>query len=50
VLLIVAYIGVSWEETEGPEEAARAALARQTENLLRANAQLVGNQGSTQPV
>ena len=41
VLLIVAYIGMSWEERKAREEAARAALARQTENLLRANAQLV---------
>jgi len=37
----VAYIGMSWEERKAREEAARAALARQTENLLRANAQLV---------
>ncbi|MCC6139637.1 MAG: hypothetical protein IT389_03365 [Nitrospira sp.] len=41
VLLVVAYIGMSWEERKAREEAARAALARQTENLLRANAQLV---------
>lgn len=41
VLLIVAYFGMSWEERKAREEAARAALARQTENLLRANAQLV---------
>lgn len=40
VLLIVAYFGMSWEERKAREEAARAALARQTENLLRANAQL----------
>ncbi|ALA57594.1 sensor histidine kinase [Nitrospira moscoviensis] len=41
VLLVVAYIGMSWEERKAREEAARAALARQTENLLKANAQLV---------
>lgn len=41
VLLMVAYIGMSWEERKAREEAARAALARQTENLLKANAQLV---------
>lgn len=41
VLLLVAYLGMSWEERKAREEAARAALARQTENLLRANAQLV---------
>lgn len=40
VLLIVAYFGMSWEERKAREEAARAALARETENLLRANAQL----------
>ncbi|MGQ0812436.1 MAG: sensor histidine kinase [Nitrospiraceae bacterium] len=36
----VAYIGMTWEERKAREEAARAALALQTENLLRANAQL----------
>jgi two-component system, NtrC family, sensor kinase len=41
VLLSVAYLGVSWEERKAREEAARAALARETENLLRANTQLV---------
>ncbi|MBX3304224.1 MAG: hypothetical protein KF693_18585 [Nitrospira sp.] len=41
VLLSVAYLGVSWEERKAREEAARAALARETENLLKANAQLV---------
>ncbi len=41
VLLAVAYFGMTWEERKAREEAARAALARQTENLLRANAQLV---------
>lgn len=41
VLIAVAYIGLTWEERKAREEAARAALARQTENLLRANAQLV---------
>lgn len=40
VLLLVAYLGMSWEERKAREEAARAALARQTENLLKANAQL----------
>lgn len=41
VLLLVAYLGVRWEERKAREEAARAALARETENLLKANAQLV---------
>lgn len=41
VLLSVAYLGVSWEERKAREEAARAALARETENLLKANTQLV---------
>jgi len=41
VLLLVGYLGMSWEERKAREEAARAALARQTENLLKANAQLV---------
>lgn len=41
VLLVVAYLGTSWEERKAREEAARAALARETENLLKANAQLV---------
>lgn len=41
VLTGVAYIGMTWEERKAREEAARAALALQTENLLRANAQLV---------
>ena len=41
VLIGVAYIGMAWEERKAREEAARAALARQTENLLRANEQLV---------
>ena len=41
VLLSVAYLGVSWEERKAREEAARAALARETENLLKANMQLV---------
>lgn len=45
VLLIVAYIGMTWEERKAREEAARAALARQTEDLLRANAQLVEVKG-----
>ncbi len=41
VLLLVAYLGVSWEERKAREEAARAALAQETENLLTANTQLV---------
>lgn len=41
VLTGVAYIGMAWEERKAREEAARAALALQTENLLRANSQLV---------
>lgn len=41
VLLSVAYLGVSWEERKAREEAARAALAKETENLLKANTQLV---------
>ncbi len=41
VLIGVAYIGMTWEERKAREEAARAALAKQTEKLLRANEQLV---------
>jgi two-component system, NtrC family, sensor kinase len=41
VLVGVAYIGVTWEERKAREEAARAALATQTEHLLHANTQLV---------
>lgn len=41
VLLVVAYIGMTWEERKAREEAARAALATERENLLRANTQLV---------
>ncbi len=41
VLLLVAYLGVSWEERKAREEAARAALAQETESLLKANTQLV---------
>ncbi|MBV6471700.1 MAG: Adaptive-response sensory-kinase SasA [Nitrospirae bacterium] len=41
VLAGVAYIGMTWEERKAREEAARAALATQTEHLLRANTQLV---------
>jgi signal transduction histidine kinase len=41
VLLIVAYFGMTWEERKTREAAARAALTRQTENLLKANTQLV---------
>jgi two-component system NtrC family sensor kinase len=40
VLIGVAYIGMTWEERKAREEAARTALARQTEKLLQANAQL----------
>jgi signal transduction histidine kinase len=41
VLLVVAYIGMTWVERKTREAAARAALARETENLLKANTQLV---------
>ncbi len=41
VLLLVAYLGMSWEERKAREEAARTALAQETEKLLRANTQLV---------
>jgi signal transduction histidine kinase len=41
VLLLVGYLGMIWEERKAREEAARAALAQETENLLKANAQLV---------
>ena len=41
VLLLVGYLGMSWEERKAREEAANAALARETENLLKANTQLV---------
>ena len=41
VLLIVAYFGMTWVERKTREEAARAALARETESLLKANTQLV---------
>jgi two-component system, NtrC family, sensor kinase len=41
VLLLVAYLGTSWEERKAREEAARAALAKETESLLKANTQLV---------
>jgi len=41
VLLMVAYIGMTWEERKAREEAAKAALAQQTESLLRANSLLV---------
>lgn len=41
VLAGVAYIGMTWEERKAREEAARSALATQTEHLLRANTQLV---------
>ena len=41
VLTGVAYLGMMWEERKAREEAARAALATQTENLLRANTQMV---------
>lgn len=41
VLLVVAYIGMTWEERKAREETARAALALETENLLKANTQLV---------
>ena len=41
VLIGVAYFAMTREERKAREEAARAELALQTENLLRANAQLV---------
>jgi signal transduction histidine kinase len=41
VLLVVAYIGMTWVERKTREASARAALARETENLLKANTQLV---------
>ncbi|WP_455370915.1 sensor histidine kinase [Petrachloros mirabilis] len=41
VLLAVAYLGLTREERKAREEAARAALAQQTESLLRANTLLV---------
>ena len=41
VLLLVAYLGMSWEERKAREEAARVALANETESLLKANTQLV---------
>lgn len=41
VLVMVAYIGMTREERKAREEAARAALAQQTESLLRANSLLV---------
>ena len=41
VLLVVAYIGMTWVERKTREAAARAALSRETENLLKANTQLV---------
>jgi signal transduction histidine kinase len=41
VLLVVAYVGMTWEERKAREEAANAALAMQTESLLRANTLLV---------
>ena len=41
VLMVVAYVGMTWEERKAREEAARAALALQTESLLRANTLLV---------
>ncbi|HEY6084527.1 MAG TPA: ATP-binding protein [Nitrospira sp.] len=41
VLLVVAYVGMTWEERKAREEAAKAALAMQTESLLRANTLLV---------
>ncbi|MCP9455315.1 MAG: ATP-binding protein [Nitrospira sp.] len=41
VLLLVGYLGMMWEERKVREEEARAALARETENLLKANQQLI---------
>lgn len=41
VLLVVGYLGMTWEERKAREAEARAALARETENLLKANQQLI---------
>jgi len=41
VLMMVAYVGMTWEERKAREEAAKATLAQQTESLLRANTLLV---------
>ncbi|WP_455378471.1 sensor histidine kinase, partial [Petrachloros mirabilis] len=41
VLLAVAYLGLTREERKAREETAQAALAQQTESLLRANTMLV---------
>jgi len=41
VLLLVGYLGMSWEERKAREAEVRAALARETENLLKANQQLI---------
>ncbi|MCP9463692.1 MAG: ATP-binding protein [Nitrospira sp.] len=41
VLLLVGYLGMTWEERKAREAEARAALARETENLLKANQQLI---------
>ncbi|MBH0177568.1 MAG: hypothetical protein HP491_06810 [Nitrospira sp.] len=41
MLLLVAYLGIRWEERKAREAETRAALAQETENLLKANAQLV---------
>jgi len=41
VLLLVAYLGMSWEERKAREADVQAALARETDNLLKANTQLV---------
>jgi signal transduction histidine kinase len=41
LLVLVGYLGMSWEERKEREAAARAALAKETESLLKANAQLV---------
>ena len=49
VLLMVAYIGMTREERKAREEAARAALAQQTESLLRANTLLVDAKDVLQP-
>ncbi|MCP9443306.1 MAG: ATP-binding protein [Nitrospira sp.] len=41
VLLMVGYLGMTWEERKAREAEARAALARETEKLLKANQQLI---------
>lgn len=37
VLVLAGYLGMTWKERKAREEEARAALACETENLLKAN-------------